>query len=510
MCARSMVLGLFAMAMIAGCSGGGGTTTGGGLSNLVPGFSSSASVSVQENSVGVVYTARATDGDGDSVTISVSGGPDAGAITLDASSGGISFTANLDFENPADANADNVYEITLEARDGRGGVATLNLQITVTDQTDTIRVRRVGAGFDQPLGLVALPDGSGRVLILEKAGRIRILTPDTGAIDSVDYLDVSGSISTNGERGLLGLALSPNYISDGELFVHLSNVAGDTEIRRFQTFAGMLDQVDGATSDIILTIGQPDTNHNAGWIGFDDSGYLVIPMGDGGGGGDPSNFAQNPQSLLGKVLRLDVSSDDFPSDPLRDYAIPPGNTFSDPANGRPEIFAVGLRNPFQSSFDPISGDLLMGDVGQAAIEEISRLPMTDSSLNFGWSIREGTAFFKGVDRPEFTAPVAEYAQGSGVREGRSVTGGRVYQGPVEALQDTYVFADFITDNIWGIPVADLINGQTVASSAFILLNSDFVPDQGSLVSIASFGADETGNLYIVSLGGDIFRLEAEN
>lgn len=501
---------VLAFGLVAACSGGGGDGGTTGITNIAPNFSSSASVSIAENSVGVIYTATANDTNGDTVTISLAGGPDAGVFSIDASSGNLSLTASVDFENPSDANGDNVYELTLEARDGRGGVATLNLQITVTDETDTIALRRVGTGFAQPLGLIALPDGSGRVLVLEKTGRIRILNPETGAIESVDFLDVSGSISSNGERGLLGLALSPDFATDRTLYVHVTNSAGDTEIRQFQTFAGMLDQVDASTSDVILTIGQPETNHNAGWIGFDANGFLIIPMGDGGGSGDPNNLAQNPQTLLGKVIRIDVSGDDFPSDASRDYAIPAGNSFTDPANGLPEIYAIGLRNPFQSSFDPISGDLLIGDVGQGAIEEISRLPMDDSSFNFGWAVREGTAFFKGADQPEFTPPVAEYGHGTGDREGRSVTGGLVYQGPVEALQNTYIFADFISDNIWGIPVSDLINGQTVASSEFLVLNSDFVPDQGSLTSIASFGTDETGNLYIVSLGGDVFRMEAEN
>ena len=191
-------------------------------------------------------------------------------------------------------------------------------------------------------------------------------------------------------------------------------------------------------------------------------------------------------------------------------SIPAGNTFTDPANGLPEIFATGLRNPFQSSFDPVSGDLLIGDVGQGAIEEINRLPMTDNSFNFGWAVREGTAFFKGPDQPEFTPPVAEYPRGTGPREGQSVTGGLVYQGPVEAYQGTYIFGDFISNNVWGIPVADLVNGQTVPASQFSILNAEFVPDQGNLTSIAAFGTDEAGNLYIVSLGGDIFRMEAAN
>ncbi len=513
--ANTVIAGLMALGVCSACSGGGGGSTSPPsppspppATNNAPSFSSSASVSIAENSSGVIYTATATDSDGDTITFSISGGADLAQFSIVAASGELSFQTSPDFENPADANTDNVYEVTLEASDGRGGVATLSLQVTVTDTTATVQVRRVGTGFSQPLGLIALPDGTGRVLVLEKGGRIRILDPDTGAIDSVDFLDVSASVSTVFERGLLGLALAPDFTTSRDLYVNLTNTAGDTEIRHFQTFAGSLDQVDASTSDVILTIGQPEGNHNAGWIGFDGAGNLVIPMGDGGGSGDPSDLAQDPQSLLGKVSRIDVSGDDFPSDDLRDYAIPAGNTFSDPADGLPEIFAVGLRNPFQSSFDPISGDLIIADVGEGEVEEIDRLPMNDSSLNFGWSVREGTEAFKGPDQPEFTAPVAEYFHGAGDREGFSITGGLVYQGPVDTLQDVYIFADFISDNIWGIPVADLVNGQTVASSEFILLNSDFTPDQGALVSIAAFGTDEVGNLYIVSLNGDVFRLES--
>ena len=505
----ALISSLSAVVLLVSCGGSSGGNTP-SLVNIAPSFNSTASLNIEENTEGVVYTARVSDANGDAVTLSVIGGPDTGVISLNASTGELSFSIDLDFEVPGDANADNTYEITLEARDGRGGVATLNLEIVVTDQLDVVAVRRVASGFIQPLGLTAIPDGTGRVLVLEKGGRVRLLNPDTGTIASVDFLNVSGSISTANERGLLGLALSPNFASDGQVYVHVSNSSGDTEIRRFTTFAGTLDQLDPSTSDVILTIAQRGDNHNGGWIGFDSAGFLIVPMGDGGGSGDPGNVAQNPQFLLGKVLRIDVTSDDFPSDNLRDYAIPAGNTFTDPANGLPEIFAIGLRNPFQSSFDPTTGDLLIGDVGQGAIEEVSRLPMTDNSLNFGWSIREGSVFFKGADQPEFTGPVAEYSHGSGPREGRSVTGGMVYRGPVEALQGTYIFADFISDNVWSVPATSLINGQTVASEAFNLLTTDFAPNQGSLASIAAFGTDERRNLYIVSLGGEIFRLEALN
>lgn len=505
---KTGILGAFGL-VLAACGGGGSSTTVPIATNSSPLFTSSAAISIQENTVGVIYTATANDPDGDAVTLSISGGPDAAVVTLNATNGEITLSAALDYEAPSDANGDNVYEITLQAQDTSGAAVQLNLRITVTDEVDAIVSRRVGSGLTQPLGLIALPDGSGHLLVVEKGGRVRVFDPESGSVDSVDFLDVSGSVSTNGERGLLGLALSPNFATDRRVYIHLTNTAGDSEVRTYQVFASTPDQVDPSTENIILTYAQPESNHNAGWIGFDSNGLLIIPTGDGGGGGDPSDFAQNTQSLLGKVLRIDVSSDDFPSDPARDYAIPPGNTFIDPANGLPEIFAIGLRNPFQSSFDPLTGDLLIADVGQGAREEVNRLPMSDSSLNFGWAVREGTATFKGPDQPAFTPPVAEYSHGTGPREGRSITGGVVYQGPVEALQNHYVFGDFISDNVWAVPVGDLVNGQTVASSAFMLLTSDLAPSTGSLTSITAFGTDEVGNLYIVSIGGDIFRMEAE-
>ena len=152
----------------------------------------------------------------------------------------------------------------------------------------------------------------------------------------------------------------------------------------------------------------------------------------------------------------------------------------------------------------------MADVGQDALEEIDRLPMDDATRNFGWNIREGTAFFTGADSTAFTPPVAEYAAGSGPLQGDSITGGYVYAGPVEALQDEYVFADFVSGNIWSVPVASLVDGQTVPASQFTIRTGEFAPDAGSLSSISSFGLDAAGNLYIVAIGGDVFQLEAAN
>lgn len=497
---------------LAACGGGdgGGNPPPPSPSNVAPVFTSTGAVDVVENTTGDIYTAAASDSDGDVLSFSVSGGADTALFMLDPSAGTLTFIVAPDFEVPSDVGADNVYDVTLSVSDSQGGQASLELVVTVTDEVDAAQVRRVGQGFDQPLFAAALADGSGRMLIAEKGGRIRVLNSESGETASMDFLDVSTSISTGGEGGLLGFALAPDFATSRKIYINVTNASGDTEIREYQTFSDSRDQIDPSTQNLILTFNQPASNHNAGWLGFNSDGLLIIPTGDGGGSGDPSNFAQNPQSLLGKVLRIDVSSDDFPSDATRDYTIPAGNTFLDAADGLPEIYAVGLRNPFRASFDPANGDLLIADVGQNAIEEIDRLPMDDSSYNFGWAVREGTVQFKGADDARFAAPVTEYTQGTGPTQGRSVTGGHVYTGPVETLQGAYIFADFVTNNIWSVLASDLVNGATVPEEQFNILTTAFVPDIGSVDDIAGFGLDESQNLYIISLSGNVFRLEAAN
>lgn len=338
---------------LSGCGGGGG---GGGSppppppANRPPVISSPSALSIAENTTGPVYTLTASDPDSDPVTLSLLAGGDAAVFAFNPATGALSLASGLDFEAPRDANTDNVYAVTFEARDNRGGAAQLAVAITVTDQADGMALRRVGAGFSQPLYATGIP-GTDRLVVLEKGGRARVLNPDTGVIESVDFLNVSTEITTDSERGLLGLAFSPNFASDRTLFINLTNLAGDTEIRRYRMFTGSSTQVDPSTEDLILTIDQPFANHNGGWLGFSNDGLLYIPTGDGGSGGDPLNNAQTTTSLLGKVLRLDVSGDDFPADPDRDYRIPAGNAFPGGAGGAPEIFALGLRNPFRASVD---------------------------------------------------------------------------------------------------------------------------------------------------------------
>jgi glucose/arabinose dehydrogenase len=475
-------------------------------SNRPPAFTSPATATVPENSTGAVYNAAATDPDGNTLTFSLSGGADRNAFTI-TNAGALSFAQAPDFEAPADADGNNVYQVQLAVSDGMTST-TLDLSVTVTNGgPDGFRVRRVGTGFSQPLYLTAVPDGSGRVLVVQQGGLIRILDPATGTTASTPFLNVSGEISTGGERGLLGLALAPDFNSTGTFYVFLTDPTGHVQVRRYRTLSGNRNQADPATADTILDLPHPLDNHNGGWLEFGPDGMLYIGLGDGGGAGDAPNNAQNVMVLYGKLLRIDPRSDAFPGDPLRDYAIPAGNPFAT-SGGLPEIWAYGLRNPFRNSFDPATQNLWIGDVGQGQREEIDLMRPTDAGANFGWRIMEGTAVFSGTPNAGLVPPIAEYAHGGGPREGNVVTGGYVYRGPVEALRGNYFFADFAVPNIWSIPVARASLGTTIPSSQFTLRNAAFTPAAGTINNVSSFGLDQAGNLYIVDYDGEVYRVEA--
>jgi glucose/arabinose dehydrogenase len=497
---------LFAAALaLAGCGGSGSISPA--PPNRAPTFTSADAVNVPENSNGTIYTASASDPDGDALTFSLAGGADRTLFAITAA-GALSFTTPPDFEAPADADRDNVYLVQIGVSDGKTS-ATLDLAVTVTNGgSDGFRVVRVGAGFSQPVYLTAVPDNSGRVFVVERPGRIRILTPSSGAIAATPFLDVSAQTTTDGERGLLGFAPAPDFTTSGIFYIYVTNLAGEIEVRRYRTLAGNRDRADAATGDVILTIPHPtNSNHYGGWLAFGPDGRLYMAVGDGGGAGDTPNNAQNTNVLLGKILRIDPSSDAFPADANRDYAIPADNPFAS-AGGRPEIWAYGLRNPFRNGFDSATGDLWIGDVGQGAREEIDLLRTTDGGANFGWHVFEGTALFDGPAITGTTPPIAEYLHGSGARQGNTVIGGYVYRGPVEALRGQYFFGDEGNGNLWSIPVADVALGSTLSSDRFTLRTADFAPDAGTIDNPASFGLDQNGNLYIVDLDGEIFEVVA--
>ena len=325
-------------------------------------------------------------------------------------------------------------------------------------------------------------------------GTIKILDLATGAISV--FLDISDQVSTVGEGGLLGLAFDPNYAENGYFYVDLTNTSGDTEVRRYQVSAGDPNIADPSSMTPIISVDQPDgrTNHKAGWIGFGPDGNLYIALGDGGGGGDPDGNAQNGATLLGKMLRLDVHADDFPTDPARNYAVPADNPFVGTAGVLPEIWALGLRNPFRNSFDRATGQLYIADVGQGEFEEID---LGQPGANYGWDVFEGPAPFEpGPLGPgTLTDPIHSYDHSVG----SAVIGGYVYRGPDAALQGKYFFADEVTGKVFTLEQ----QGTTwVATDQ----TAEIAPDFGAIGNPTSFAEDAQGNLYIIDFDGEVFRL----
>jgi glucose/arabinose dehydrogenase len=361
-------------------------------------------------------------------------------------------------------------------------------------QASSIAATRVAFGFSQPLFVGAPPGDTGRLFIVEKTGQIKILDLASGQVMASPFLDVSNQILTDGERGLLGLAFDPDFASNGLFYVNLINTSGDTEIRRYHTSANP-NVADPASVTPIITIDQPSfSNHKGGWLGFGPDGYLYAALGDGGSGGDPLGSGQNINSLLGKMLRLDVHSDGFPGDSTRNYAVPADNPFVG-SPGADEIFAFGLRNPWRPSFDRALGDFYIADVGQDQWEEID---IGQIGANYGWNTFEGPVLYPGggpLTGGSAVPPIYSYNHSVG----HSITGGYVYRGEGEALQGQYFFADFVQGKVFTLR---LDGGAWVATER----TSQIATNVGAINNPSSFGEDGRGNLYLVDFDGEIFKL----
>ena len=329
------------------------------------------------------------------------------------------------------------------------------------------------SGLERPDDLQA--DGSGRLFVIEKVGRIRII--QDGQLLPKPFLDITDRVGSQGnEQGLLGLAFHPQYSQNGRFFVNYTDKNGDTVIARYQV-SGDPNAADQGSEVKLLGVDQPYANHNGGVLAFGPDGYLYAGLGDGGSQGDPQGNAQNTDRLLGKILRLDVDSGDT-------YSIPPDNPFGN------EVWAHGLRNPWRLSFDKGTGDLYIGDVGQNTWEEIDYLPAgSPGGTNFGWDQREGAHDFEGSASPDFTEPVAEYSHPEG---GCSVTGGYVYRGAMPEWNGIYLYGDYCTGLIWGL----IHTGSDWQKQQ--LFDVDF--------TITSFGQDQAGEIYLVSDGGGVYKL----
>jgi glucose/arabinose dehydrogenase len=356
---------------------------------------------------------------------------------------------------------------------------------TGAGQTGNIRLQEVASGLSSPVFLVS-PPGDRRVFVIEKPGRIRII--DNGTLISTPYLDITERVGAGGnEQGLLGLAFHPGYASNGYFFVNYTDTSGDTRIERYRVGPDR-NRADAASAKRLLAIDQPYSNHNGGMIAFGPDGMLYIGMGDGGSGGDPQGHGQNMNSLLGKILRIDVDRGD-------PYGIPAGNPFVGQAGRRGEIWASGVRNPWRFSFDPASGMLYVADVGQNTNEEINVVPASAAGLNYGWNRMEAKHCFPPsvttCDQTGLQIPQVEYPRSQGF----SVTGGYVYRGrAISSLAGHYFYADFGQPGIRSFRFAD---GRVQDERQWELPEA---------TSVSSFGQDSEGELYVVSLGGRVFKI----
>lgn len=361
---------------------------------------------------------------------------------------------------------------------------------TATATFPAIGLTTVASGLASPVDMADPADGSGRLFVVEQPGRVRIVR--NGQLDATPLLEITDRVSCCGERGLLGIALPPDFAQKGYFYLNYTTEALgklQTRVSRFHLSADT-DIADPGSEQIVLVYDQPYRNHNGGGLAFGPDGYLYIGAGDGGSSGDPQNRAQNLGDLLGKMLRIDVET----GNPTT-YTVPAANPFVGQTNVLPEIWAYGLRNPWRYSFDQQTGDLFIADVGQNAYEEIDFQPAASpGGENYGWRITEGSHCYNPnpCDTTGLVLPIAEYDRDNG----RSVTGGFVYRGAVyPTLQGIYLYADYVTGRIWGLrPDGSRWENRLLLETGH---------------RISSFGQDAAGEVYVVDHAGAVLRVVVE-
>jgi glucose/arabinose dehydrogenase len=351
-----------------------------------------------------------------------------------------------------------------------------------------LSLKPVASGFSRPTLVTNAGDGSNRLFVLEKPGRIRII--EGGSTLPTPFLDIRSLIrSTGNEQGLLGLAFHPDFAANGRFFVAYTATDAKNTVAEYQVTQGGSDAADPSTGTVLFAQADQYPNHNGGMLAFGADGYLYISMGDGGSGGDPDGNGQNLGSLLGKLLRIDVDSG-------APYGIPPGNPFT--ADGqRPEIWSYGLRNPWRFSFDRETGDIWIADVGQGKYEEIDfEAAGSKGGANYGWNVMEGAHCYAPADCKQdgYEKPVFEYTHD----EGCSVTGGYVYRGKdIAGLAGAYLFTDYCSGKLWAT--------TRTAGGGFDTKRAGQLPDD-----VSAFGEDEAGELYVaVDSEGAIYKVAAK-
>jgi len=367
------------------------------------------------------------------------------------------------------------------------------LAISSAEVPKNVRFESIASGLDNPLFVAHAGDGSNRLFIVQRGGKILIFKNNT--LNAAPFLNVGNIITMTGsEQGLLGLAFDPNYETSGMFYIVYTAPSRAITLARYLVSNSDPDLADSNSGEVLLSIPKSFSNHNGGMLAFGPDGYLYMSSGDGGSSGDPNNNGQSRRTLLGKILRLDVNSGS-------PYSIPATNPFYNDLDPlvKKEIWAYGLRNPWRFSFDRSIGDLYTADVGQNTREEVNFQPASSTGgMNYGWRILEGNLCYSQTNctpPPSYVPPVAVYDHGLNDSIGCSVTGGYVYRGAnFSALTGVYLYGDFCTGRLWGL--AKNTNNQWV---------STLIKDTGFLIS--SFGEDEQGELFLTDYGsGSVFHI----
>jgi glucose/arabinose dehydrogenase len=347
------------------------------------------------------------------------------------------------------------------------GVLVVSASASATERRETaLRLVKVVDGLQAPVHVTSAPGVPGLLYVVEQGGLVRVVKG--GSIQSQPFLDVRAKVQAGGEQGLLGLAFAPDYATSRQFVVNYTDRNGNTRVVRYRSDG---TKVLPASARQLLFVKQPYANHNGGMVEYGKDGLVYVGMGDGGSGGDPENRAQNPSSLLGKILRVD---------PAR-----PG--------AKPVMVAVGVRNPWRFSFDRANGDLWIGDVGQGAIEEVDHVAWPwQGLLNFGWDVYEGRSSFekKALGPGRLVNPVAQYSHSLGC----SITGGYVYRGSsVPSAVGRYFYGDYCSGTVWSLKLVGSVARQ-------------IRPEPFTVPNLTSFGEDGSGELYAVSGNGVLYRL----
>ena len=473
------------LTIVTGCGGGSNSQT-----NSAPVFTSATAATTIENNA-LAFQVAATDANGQSVSFSIAGGDDAASFSINGA-GTLNFTNLPNFDNPADADGNNIYLITLAATDGQT-TTTQALSVTVTNSREGISVRRLFTGFNQPVAIAAIP-GDRRLFVGEKDGSIWFFDPATNLRTLYTLARPADPISGNtplGVNGLLGMVPAPDYVINGNLFVAVDDQSGNIQIRTIFRNAAAAGIPNNSTGILRLARGATAPTP-AAWLGIGPDNNLYLSTGDAGGQNDPANSAQNDASQFGKLIRIRRNPD-----PFAGASVGPLFFF--------DLVAKGLRQP--SSFTFFGSEILIGDRGQSRFGEINRMTATGSGINFGWPFREGNVDLATGARPLLTDAALQVAFGTGPKQGNAITLGQVFQSSVQELRTRLIFSD-ANGSIWTVPTSSLTGNRTLIAGDFERRNEDFVPDVGSITGIVAFATGNDGRSYLLDRDGEIFEIVA--